>query len=104
MSSELPPQHDIEGGAGAQDWRRALGEQRFEAFVTAVANLDAMKAMLIFGITGVGLAGYSDEAIEHAEGDVKDLERAARNLATVSRQLLDEWKRQRRRAERERQR
>lgn len=96
------PPHEIDGAAGAEEWRRQLGQQRFDAFVTAVGNLDAMKAMLVFGISGVGMSGYTDQAIQYAEGDIKDLERAARNLATVSRQLLDEWKRQRKRMERER--
>lgn len=98
----VDPPHEIEGGAGVADWRRQLGQQRFEAFVEAQANLHANSAMLTFGLSGVGMAGYTDEAIKHAEGDIKDLEAAARNLATVSRQLLDEWKRQRKRMERQR--
>lgn len=92
--------HDIEGAAGLPEWRRQLGEQRFNAFVEAQANLHGNATMLTFGLTAVGMAGYSDEALQHAEGDVKDFEAAARNLATVSRQLLDEWKRQRKRMER----
>lgn len=101
MSFPDPP-HEIDGGAGVEDWRRQLGEQRFEAFVLAQANLHAQTTMLTLGLSAVGMAGYTDEAIQHAEGDVKDLERAARNLATVSRQLLDEWKQQRKRMERAR--
>lgn len=97
----MTEQHDVSGGAGIPDWRRQLGQQRLDAFVTAQANLHAMTTMLTLGISGVGMAGYSEEAIALAEGDVKDLERAARNLATVSRQLLDEWKQQRKRIERE---
>lgn len=94
--------HDLDGGGGVGDWRRELGEQRFMAYIEALANLHAQTTFLTLALSAVAMAGYSDEAIAHAEGDIKDMERGARNLATVSRQMLDEWKQQRRRMERQR--
>ncbi len=95
------PPTDVTGGAGAAEHRRQLGIDRFTAMVEAQAHVDAMQAFLTLALGAVPMQGYSDEAIAAAIEDVKDFERAARNLSTVSRQLLDEWKQQRRRAERE---
>lgn len=99
---ELP--HEMTGGIAIPTWRRTLGEQRLEAFVQAHGNVQAQLLFLQLALPGVALAGYSDAAIDGCLEDVKDFERAARNLATVSRQIADEFRMQRRRMEREAQR